>query len=109
MWVFAGLEVDVLEYGSAALSATPDIRLIGTARNKAGVMQFVTDGNHPHDVGTTLEQEGTAVRTGHHCAQPVMQRFGVPATVRASLALYNTKQEIDALVRGIRKVREVFA
>jgi cysteine desulfurase / selenocysteine lyase len=105
----AAHEEELLTYATGALSAVPDIRLIGTAAHKAGVVSFVMDGIHPHDIGTILDQEGIAVRTGHHCAQPVMQRFGVPATVRASLGLYNTKQEIDALVRGIRKVREVFA
>jgi len=83
--------------------------LIGTAKEKAGVLSFIVDGIHPHDVGTILDQEGIAVRTGHHCAQPVMDRFGIPATARASLAIYNTKQDVDALVAGIRKVQEVFA
>ncbi|HLV94786.1 MAG TPA: cysteine desulfurase [Candidatus Acidoferrales bacterium] len=105
----AAHEEELLAYATAALSAVPDIRLIGTAPHKAGVVSFVMDGIHPHDIGTILDQEGIAVRTGHHCAQPVMQRFNVPATVRASFALYNTKQEIEALVNGIRKVREVFA
>ena len=85
------------------------MRLIGTAREKASVLSFVLDDVHPHDIGTILDQQGIAVRTGHHCAQPVMERFQIPATVRASFAVYNTKAEIDALVRGIRKVREVFA
>ena len=105
----AAHEEELLAYATAALSAVPDIRLIGTAPHKAGVVSFVMDGIHPHDIGTILDQEGIAVRTGHHCAQPVMQRFNVPATVRASFALYNTKQEIEELVNGIRKVREVFA
>ncbi len=83
--------------------------MIGTARERAGVLSFVIEGIHPHDVGTVLDQEGIAIRTGHHCAQPVMQRFGVPATARASFALYNTKEEVDALAEGIRKVQEVFA
>ena len=81
----------------------PGVRIIGTAREKAGVISFVLDGVHAHDVGTILDREGIAVRTGHHCAQPVMDRFGVPATVRASLAFYNTKQEINALGGGHRK------
>lgn len=102
-------EEELLAYATDAISSVPDIVLIGTAPEKAGVLSFVMDGIHPHDIGTILDQEGIAVRTGHHCAQPVMQRFNVPATVRASFALYNTKQEIDALARGIRKVREVFA
>ena len=87
----------------------PGLRLIGTAREKAAVISFVLDGVHPHDVGTILDQHGIAVRTGHHCAQPVMERFGVPATVRASFALYNTRDDVDALVRGLEQVRKVFA
>jgi cysteine desulfurase / selenocysteine lyase len=105
----AAHEANVLAYAIEAVSALPEITLIGTAPHKAGVVSFVIKDIHPHDIGTILDQEGIAVRTGHHCAQPVMQRFGVPATVRASFAMYNTKQEVDALVRGIRKVREVFA
>lgn len=101
-------ERDLLEYGTAALRQVPGLRLIGTAREKAGVLSFVMEGIHPHDVGTVLDREGVAVRTGHHCAQPVMDRFGVPATTRASLAFYNTREDIDALIRGIAKVREVF-
>jgi cysteine desulfurase/selenocysteine lyase len=100
-------EHDLLQYGTAALSTIPGVKLIGTAREKAGVLSFTVDGIHPHDVGTVLDHEGIAVRTGHHCAQPVMDRFGVPATVRASLAFYNTRAEIDALVDGIRRVVEV--
>jgi cysteine desulfurase / selenocysteine lyase len=83
--------------------------LIGTAKEKAAVLSFVLDGIHAHDIGTVLDQAGIAIRTGHHCAQPLMQRFGVPATARASLGLYNTAEEIDALVAGIHSVREVFA
>lgn len=105
----AGHEHDVLNYAAETLSGVPGIRLIGTAKEKAGVLSFVMDGVHPHDIGTILDQEGIAVRTGHHCAQPIMQRFGIPATVRASFGLYNTKSEVDALVAGIQKVREVFA
>ncbi len=101
-------ESELLAYATAALSGIPEIRLIGTARDKAGVLSFTLDGVHPHDVGTILDQQGIAIRAGHHCAQPVMQRFGVPATVRASLAFYNTKDEVDILVRGIHKVIEVF-
>jgi len=85
------------------------VRLIGTAKEKAGVLSFVLDGVHAHDVGTILDQEGIAIRTGHHCAMPVMRRFGVPATARASLAFYNTRAEMDALVRALHKVREMFA
>jgi cysteine desulfurase/selenocysteine lyase len=85
------------------------VRLVGTAKEKAGVLSFVMDDVHPHDVGTILDQDGIAIRTGHHCAQPVMDRFGVPATARASFGLYNTREEVDALVAALRKVREVFA
>lgn len=102
-------ERGLLEYGTGLLTAIPGLRLIGTAREKAGVLSFVLEGIHPHDAGTILDQEGIAVRTGHHCAQPVMDRYGIPATTRASLALYNTRAEMDALAAGIRKVQEVFA
>ena len=105
----AAHEHDLLEYATARVSAISGVRLIGTAKEKAGVLSFILDGIHPHDVGTILDQEGIAIRTGHHCAQPVMQRFDIPATARASFAFYNTKQEVDALVKGIEKVREVFA
>ncbi len=104
----APYEASLLAHATEVLSRIPGVRLIGTAREKASVLSFVVDGVHPHDVGTVLDQEGIAVRTGHHCAQPVMQRFGVPATVRASLAFYNTRQEIDALAAGIEKVKQVF-
>jgi cysteine desulfurase/selenocysteine lyase len=99
----------LLAYATKAVSAIPGVRLVGTAKEKAGVLSFVMEGIHPHDVGTVLDQEGIAVRTGHHCSQPVMQRFHIPATTRASFALYNTREDVDALVRGIEKVREVFA
>jgi len=105
----AAHEHELLEYATEVVGALPGVRLIGTAREKASVLSFVLDEVHPHDIGTILDQQGIAVRTGHHCAQPVMERFHIPATVRASFAVYNTKAEIDALVRGIRKVREVFA
>ncbi len=101
-------EDTLLEYGTERLSAISGLRLVGTAREKAGILSFVLDGVHPHDIGTILDSEGIAVRTGHHCTQPVMERFGIAATARASLAFYNTKEEIDALVRGIDKVMEVF-
>jgi cysteine desulfurase/selenocysteine lyase len=101
-------EHGLLEYATDAISSVPGVRLIGTAREKAAVVSFVLDGVHPHDVGTILDQDGIAVRAGHHCAQPVMDRFGLPATVRASLALYNTREEIDTLVAGLHKVSEVF-
>ena len=105
----AAAEHELLIYGTDALTAIPGIRLIGTAARKASVLSFVIDGVHPHDAGSILDYEGVAVRTGHHCAQPVMDRFGVPATIRASLGVYNTREDIDALVRGIHKVQEMFA
>ena len=104
----AAHEHDVLAYGTRVLSEIPGLRLIGTAKEKAGVLSFALDDIHPHDIGTILDQEGIAIRTGHHCAQPVMDRFGVPATARASLALYNTKEEMDTLASGLKKVAEVF-
>jgi cysteine desulfurase/selenocysteine lyase len=105
----AAYEHELLVYGTEALSQIPGLKLIGTAREKAAVLSFVIDGIHPHDIGTVLDRQGIAVRTGHHCAQPVMDWFHVPATTRASLACYNTAAEIDALVAGIWKVKEVFA
>ena len=102
-------EHELLVYGTEALSRIPGLRLIGTAREKAAVLSFVIDGIHPHDIGTVLDRQGIAVRTGHHCAQPVMDRFGVPATTRASLAFYNTAAEIDALAAGLGKVKEIFS
>jgi cysteine desulfurase/selenocysteine lyase len=102
-------EADLLAYGTARLAEVQGLRLIGTAPEKAGVLSFVLDCAHPHDVGTILDHHGVAVRTGHHCAQPVMERFGVPATTRASLGLYNTREEIDALIDALDEVREVFA
>jgi len=101
-------EHQLLEHAVAALSEVPGLRLIGTARDRAAVLSFVMEGIHPHDVGTILDQEGVAVRTGHHCAQPLMDRFGVPATARASFALYNTHADVDALVAGLHRVRQVF-
>ncbi|MBV9209398.1 MAG: aminotransferase class V-fold PLP-dependent enzyme, partial [Acidobacteria bacterium] len=91
------------------ISAIEGVRIIGTAREKASVLSFVVEGVHPHDIGTILDQEGIAVRAGHHCAQPVMQRFKIPATARASFAFYNTKDEVDALARAIERVIEVFS
>jgi cysteine desulfurase/selenocysteine lyase len=105
----ASHEHDLLTYATEAVSAIPGVRLVGTAKEKAGVLSFVMENIHPHDVGTILDQEGIAIRTGHHCSQPVMQRFDIPATARASFGLYNTREEVDALVAGIEKVREVFA
>jgi len=105
----AAHERALLAYASEALTLVPGLRLIGTAEHKASAISFVMDGVHPHDIGTILDREGIALRTGHHCAQPVMQRFGIPATARASLALYNTRADVDALVSGLHEVREVFA
>jgi cysteine desulfurase / selenocysteine lyase len=104
----AAHEHKLLSYATAALSSIDGLRIIGTAKEKAGVLSFVLDHVHAHDVGTILDQEGVAVRAGHHCAMPVMQRFGVPATTRASFAFYNTLEEIDVLVRAIHRVRKVF-
>jgi len=100
-------EHDLLAYATKAVEKIPGLTIVGTAKHKAGVLSFTMDNIHPHDIGTILDREGIAVRTGHHCAQPVMQRFGIPATVRASFGLYNTRQEVDALVKGIHKVNEV--
>jgi cysteine desulfurase/selenocysteine lyase len=105
----AAHEHNLLAKATDAVSATPGVRLIGTAKEKAGVLSFVLEGVHAHDIGTILDQEGIAVRTGHHCAQPVMERFGVAATARASFGIYNTLEEVGALVEGIERVREVFA
>jgi cysteine desulfurase/selenocysteine lyase len=101
-------EHDLLAYATEALSGIDTIKIIGTAKQKAGVLSFVFDHIHAHDVGTILDQEGVAIRAGHHCAMPVMQRFGVPATARASFALYNNREDVDALVRGIHRVLKVF-
>jgi cysteine desulfurase / selenocysteine lyase len=98
----------LLDYATRKLGEIPQVRFIGTAKDKASLVSFVIDGVHPHDVGTILDGEGIAVRTGHHCAQPVMERFSIPATTRASFAFYNTTEEIDRLVAGVRKVIEVF-
>jgi cysteine desulfurase / selenocysteine lyase len=102
-------EHEVLDYATKTVGDLSGVRLVGTAKNKTGVLSFTLEGIHPHDIGTILDQEGIAIRTGHHCAQPIMQRYGIPATARASFAMYNTKQEVDALAAGIQKVREVFA
>jgi cysteine desulfurase / selenocysteine lyase len=101
-------ERDLLEYATRRLQEIPGLRIIGTAPGKAPVISFVMDGVHPHDVGTIVDREGIAVRAGHHCAQPLMERFEVPATVRASFALYNTREDVDQLVRGLQRVREMF-
>ena len=105
----AAHEHSLLEYATAQINDMPGVRIIGTAKNKASVISFAIDGVHPHDIGSILNQEGVAVRTGHHCAQPVMQRFRVPATSRASFAFYNTMAEVDALIAGIRTVQKVFS
>jgi cysteine desulfurase/selenocysteine lyase len=102
-------EHELLVYGTEVLSQIPGLRMIGTAREKGAVLSFVIEGIHPHDIGTVLDRQGIAVRTGHHCAQPVMDWFHVPATTRASLAFYNTMAEIDALAAGLRKVKEIFS
>jgi len=109
MAAIARHEHALLSYATAQMMEMPGIRIIGTAKNKAAVISFTIDGVHPHDVGTLLNQEGVALRTGHHCAQPVMQRFKVPATSRASFAFYNNMAEVDALIAGIRSVQKVFA
>ncbi|MGH7266934.1 MAG: aminotransferase class V-fold PLP-dependent enzyme, partial [Candidatus Rokuibacteriota bacterium] len=104
----AAYEHALLAHGTEVLAKVPGLRLVGTAREKASVLSFVLDGVHPHDVGTILDQQGIAVRAGHHCAMPVMARFGLPATTRASLAFYNTRAELDALAAGLHEVREIF-
>ncbi|MBA3590788.1 cysteine desulfurase [Methylibium sp.] len=109
MDAIAEYEHALLSYATEQMTRMPGVRILGTATNKAAVLSFTVDGVHPHDVGTLLNQEGVAVRTGHHCAQPVMQRFKVPATSRASFAFYNSMAEVDALVGGIRSVQKVFA
>jgi len=102
-------ESGLLEYGTELLSRISSLKIIGTAKEKSGILSFVMDGIHPHDIGTILDAEGIAIRTGHHCAQPLMDRFGVPATARASLAFYNTKEDLDALAQAIDRVIEVFS
>jgi cysteine desulfurase / selenocysteine lyase len=100
-------ERDLLAHATEAIGSVDGVRILGTARTKASVISFVMDGIHPHDIGTIVDREGVAIRTGHHCAQPVMERFCVPATARASLAMYNTREDVDALVRALTRVREV--
>ena len=104
----AAHERDLLEYGTAALAEVPGLRIIGTARNKASILAFVLKGAHPHDIGTIVDMEGVSIRTGHHCTQPIMDRFGVPATARASVGMYNTRAELDALVQSLQHVRGTF-
>jgi cysteine desulfurase/selenocysteine lyase len=101
-------ESDLLRYATQEVSAVPGLRIIGTAKEKAGILSFTMEGVHPHDIGTILDQQGIAIRAGHHCAMPVMQRYGIAGTARASFALYNTRGSVDALVAGLHKVREMF-
>ncbi len=108
MHAIAAHEHDLLTHATEAVGTIPGVRIIGQAPQKAGVLSFVLDGVHPHDIGTILDREGVAIRTGQHCAQPVMDRYGVPATARASFAIYNTHDEIDVLARAVRKVKEMF-
>ncbi len=105
----AAYEAELLAYATRSLQKVDGLRILGTAKHKAAVISFVLDQIHPHDVGTILDRQGIAVRTGHHCAQPLMERFGVPATTRASFAFYNTREEVDALVAALARVKEVFA
>jgi cysteine desulfurase / selenocysteine lyase len=105
----ASYEHELLDYATAAVSTIKGVRLIGTAAEKAGILSFVMDGVHPHDIGTIVDAEGVAIRTGHHCAMPVMERFGLPATARASLACYNTRDDVDALVRALGRVSQLFS
>jgi len=104
----AAHERELLDYGTGLLAAIPGVRLIGTAPEKSSILSFVMDGIHPHDIGTIVDREGIAVRTGHHCAHPVMERFGVPATTRASFGLYNTREEVEALVAALHRARKLF-
>jgi cysteine desulfurase/selenocysteine lyase len=101
-------ESGLLSYTTGRLDALPGVSLVGNAGKRSSVLSFLVEGVHPHDAGTIMDLEGVAVRAGHHCAQPVMDRFGIPATVRASLGIYNSKDDVEALVAGIRKVQEVF-
>ncbi len=109
MDTIAAHEADLLAYATDALKGVPGLKLIGTARDKAAVVSFVLEGIHPHDIGTIVDSEGVAIRTGHHCAMPVMEFFNVPATARASFALYNTRDDVDALVASLERVHAVFA
>ncbi|HEX4924238.1 MAG TPA: aminotransferase class V-fold PLP-dependent enzyme, partial [Bdellovibrionales bacterium] len=101
-------EHELLLYATDRLQSIPGLRVIGTAKEKAAIVSFTLEDVHPHDIGTLLDQEGVAVRTGHHCTQPVMKKFGVPATARASFSIYNTKEEVDRLVAGLKKIVEIF-
>jgi cysteine desulfurase/selenocysteine lyase len=102
-------EAELLAYASDALQALPGLRLVGTAAHKAGVASFNIDGIHPHDIGTVLDQHGVAIRAGHHCAMPVMERYGIPGTARASFAFYNTRAEIDQMIEALRLAIRMFA
>jgi cysteine desulfurase/selenocysteine lyase len=108
MEAVAAHERDLLAYATEQVGRLPGVRLVGTAAQRASILSFEVSGVHPHDVGAVLDDEGIAVRAGHHCAQPIMARLGVPATARASFALYNARDEVDALVRGIERVRALF-
>jgi cysteine desulfurase/selenocysteine lyase len=105
----AAHEAHLLAYAGERLGEIPGLRIIGNAPRKAGAHSFVLDGIHPHDIGTIMDHEGVGVRTGHHCTQPVMERFGIPATARASFAAYNTTEDVDRLVEAIVRVQEMFA
>jgi cysteine desulfurase/selenocysteine lyase len=102
-------EHELLAYATRRMLEIPEVRFIGTAREKAGILSFTLKGAHPHDIGTILDREGVAIRAGHHCAQPIMERFGVPATARASFSFYNTRQDIDALVAAVQVVNQLFS
>jgi cysteine desulfurase/selenocysteine lyase len=106
--VLGAHEQGVLDYATPLLAEVPGLRIIGSAREKTGIVSFVLEGMHPHDIGTILDREGVAIRTGHHCTMPLMERYGVPATARASFALYNTRQEVDVLVNALLKAKELF-
>jgi cysteine desulfurase/selenocysteine lyase len=106
--VLVAHEQELLSYATPLLAEVAGLRIIGSARKKTGIVSFVLEDIHPHDIGTILDREGVAIRTGHHCTMPLMERFGVPATARASFALYNNRQEVDALVAAIHKAKEVF-
>ena len=104
----AAHESDLLDYATQGLANVEGLRIIGTAKEKASILSFILDGVHPHDIGTILDHQGVAIRAGHHCAMPLMQRYGISGTARASFALYNTREDVDALVVGIHKVRDMF-
>jgi cysteine desulfurase/selenocysteine lyase len=108
MEAIAAHERDLLAYATSEASRIPGLRIVGTAKDKASILSFVLQGVHAHDIGTILDQEGVAIRAGHHCAMPVMHRFGIAGTARASFALYNTRDEVDALIAGIDQARRMF-